>query len=168
MSKTYKGKYRVKHPQMYKGNSKDVQYRSGWEKQCFLWLDGRSDVEWWNSEEFVVNYYYDVDKSYHRYFIDLTIKWKNGKTHLIEVKPKKQTQPPKTKKPKSKRSLNEAFTWIKNCNKWEAANKVAKDNGMEFFIWTEDDLKRMGILKEQPGKVKPLKRMTPYRKKKST
>ena len=55
-----------------------------------------------------------------------------------------------------------------NCNKWEAADKIAKDNGWEFVIWTEDDLKRFNILKEQPGKMKKLKPMRPYRKKKST
>ena len=168
MSKTYQGKYRVKYPKMYKGDVNTVEYRSNWEKQCFIWLDGNSQVEWWASEEFVVPYYYDIDKKMHRYFVDLSIKWKSGKLMLIEVKPKKQTVPPKTKKPKSKRSLNEAYTWIMNCNKWEAADKIAKDNGWEFVIWTEDDLKRFGILKEQPGKIKKLKPMRPYRKKKPT
>ena len=168
MTKNYKGIYKVRHPEMYKGDVSKVEYRSNWEKQCFIWLDGNSQVEWWASEEFVVPYYYDVDKKMHRYFVDLSIKWKSGKLMLVEVKPKKQTVPPKTKSPKSKRSLNEAYTWIMNCNKWEAADKIAKDNGWEFVIWTEDDLKRFGILKEQPGKIKKLKPMRPYRKKKST
>ena len=168
MKKTYSGKYTVKHPKMYKGNLQTVEYRSSWEKACFKWLDGREEVEWWASEEFVVPYYYDIDKKMHRYFVDLSIKWKSGKLLLVEVKPKKQTTPPKTKRPKSKQSLNEAYTWIMNCNKWEAADKIAKDNGWEFVIWTEDDLKRFGILKEQPGKMKKLKPIRPYRKKKST
>jgi hypothetical protein len=168
MAQKYKGKYKVRNPEMYKGDLNTVEYRSNWEKQCFLWLDGNKDVEWWSSEEFVVPYYYDVDKKMHRYFVDLSIRWKNGKLHLIEVKPKKQTQPPKTKRPKSKASLNEAYTWIKNQNKWEAADKIAKDNGWEFLIWTEEELERFGILKKQPGKMKKLKPMRPYRKKKST
>jgi hypothetical protein len=168
MSKTYSGKYKVKHPKMYKGNVDSVEYRSNWEKQCFIWLDGREEVEWWASEEFVVPYYYDIDKKMHRYFVDLSIKFKNGKLLLVEVKPKKQTVPPKIKRPKSKASLNEAYTWVMNCNKWEAADKIAKDNGWQFVIWTEDDLKRFGILKEQPGRMKKLKPMKPYRKKKST
>ena len=165
MKKTYSGIYKVEHPQMYKGDADKVEFRSSWEKACFKWLDGNSKVEWWASEEFVVPYYYDVDKKMHRYFVDLSIKWKNGKLMLIEVKPKKQTQPPKTKRPKSKRSLNEAYTWIMNCNKWEAADKIAKDNVWEFNIWTEEDLNRFGILKEQQGKLKPLPR---YKKKKTT
>ena len=165
MSKYYSGNYKVKNPGMYKGDPDDICYRSGWEKQCFLWLDGNKDVTWWNSEEFVVRYYYDIDKKWHRYFVDLTIKWKNGKTTLVEVKPKRQCQPPKVKRPNSKRSLNEAYTWVKNNNKWEAANKIAEDNGWEFRIWTEDELTKYGILKKQPGKMKPLK---PYRKKKKS
>ena len=168
MPKTYSGKYKVKNPKTYKGNINSVEYRSNWEKQCFIFLDGNKDVEWWASEEFVVPYYYDIDKKMHRYFVDLSIKFKNGKLLLVEVKPKRQTVPPKVKRPKSKASLNEAYTWVMNCNKWEAADKIAKDNGWEFVIWTEDDLERFGILKKQPGRMKKLKPMKPYRKKKST
>ena len=156
MSKTYSGKYHVKHPDKYKGDASNVTYRSMWEKQCFIFLDGNREVEWWNSEEFVIRYIYDVDKKYHRYFMDLVIKWKNGKTVLVEIKPKKQTQPPKTNRPRSKRSLTEAFTYVKNRNKWEAADKIAKDNGWHFVIWTEDELKEMGILKKQPGRLNSL------------
>jgi hypothetical protein len=51
-------------------------------------------------------------------------------------------------------------------NKWEAANTYAKDRGWEFVIWTENDLKRMGIMKEEKkSKLKPLKPMKPFRKK---
>ena len=51
---------------MYKGNVDSVEYRSNCEKQCFIFLDGNKDVEWWASEEFVVPYYYDIDKKMHR------------------------------------------------------------------------------------------------------
>ena len=162
-TKTYSGKYHVKNPDRYKGNHNDVIYRSQWEKACFMWLDDHKEVKWWNSEEFVVRYFYEVDQVWRRYHVDLAIKWKNGKTLLVEVKPKKQCQPPKVKRPKSKRSLNEAFAWVMNCNKWEAADKIAKDNGWEFVIWTEDELKQFGILKKQPGRLNPLPR---YSKKK--
>ena len=168
MSKTYSGKYEVRNPAKYKGDHTSVTYRSNWEKQAFIWLDGHKDVDWWNSEEFVVKYYYDIDKKWHRYFIDLTIRWKSGKTILVEIKPARQCEPPKVKRPQSKRALNEAYTWVKNSSKWEAADKVAKDNGWQFLIWTEEDLTRYGILKKQPGKIKPMKKMKPYRKKKST
>ena len=140
MKKTYSGIYKVEHPQMYKGNVDNVEFRSSWEKACFKWLDGNSKVEWWASEEFVVPYYYDVDKKMHRYFVDLSIKWKNGKLMLIEVKPKKQTKPPKEPQRKTKRYLNEVKTWGVNSSKWKYAVEWCENNGMEFQILTEDDL----------------------------
>jgi hypothetical protein len=166
MSRTYKGIYKVKNPEKYKGDPTNVVYRSNWELQTMIWLDNNSEVEKWNSEDFIVRYYYDIDKKYHNYHMDFWIKWKSGKILLVEVKPKNQTQPPKTKNPRSKRSLNEAFTWIKNCNKWEAAQKIAEDNGYDFEVWTEERLKTIGILKAVPGKIKPMKKLQPYRKKK--
>ena len=62
---------------------------------------------------------------------------------------------------KSKRYIGEAMTYVKNMNKWEAANNYAKDRGWEFQIWTEETLHSMGILK----KLKTLKPLKPYRKK---
>ena len=165
MKKTYSGKYTVKKRKKYRGNPDDVTYRSNWEKQSFIWLEGNDDVEWWNSEELIIPYYYEVDKKRHKYHVDLLVKWKNGRTTMIEIKPKKQTSPPKVKNPKSKRSLNEVMAYVKNSNKWHAADEVAKDNGWKFEIWTEVELKQKGILKEQSGKLKPMKKMKPYRRK---
>ena len=51
-------------------------------------------------------------------------------------------------------------------NKWEAANSYCKDRGWDFQIWTEKTLQEMKLLpKPVPGKLKPLKRLAPYRKK---
>lgn len=165
MSRTYKGKYKVKNPAKYRGDAENVVYRSNWEHQTMIFLDEHDGVAEWNSEDFIIPYYYDVDKKWHKYHMDFWIRFTNGKTLLVEVKPKKQTAAPKTKNPRSKRSLNEAFTWIKNCNKWEAAAEVAKDNGFGFEIWTEDELTKYGILKKSPGKLKKtIKPLKPYRK----
>jgi hypothetical protein len=64
------------------------------------------------------------------------------------------------------------MTYVKNINKWEAADKVAKDNGWEFRIWTEDELNAMKILpkstRKTPGKLKKLAPHKPFRKKKPT
>jgi hypothetical protein len=110
----------------------------------------------------VIPYFYDVDKKYHRYFMDLKITFKNGKTILVEIKPEKETQPPK-RPDKSKRYISEAMTYVKNRNKWEAAAKFAKDNNWGFQIWTEKTLTSMGIM---PKQIKPLKPLKPLRKKK--
>lgn len=167
MPRTYKGKYTVKHPSKYKGNLEEVVYRSNWEKSVMIWLDNNSEVAKWNSEDFVVPYYYDVDKKWHKYHVDFWIKFKNGNVLLVEVKPKKQTEPPKSKIPRSRRSLNEAFTYIKNRNKWEAAQQIAQDNGYKFAIWTEDELTKMKIINKTPGKLKKLKPLAPFKKKKN-
>ena len=100
----------------------------------------------------------------HRYFVDLKITFADGKTILVEIKPDKETKVPKNPN-KSKRYIGEAMTYVKNMNKWEAANSFAKDRGWTFQIWTENTLKSMGIMKDQPGKLKPLKPLKPYRKK---
>jgi hypothetical protein len=164
MKKTYSGKYSIRNRDIYRGDPTKVTYRSNWEKQAFIWLEKNNNVEWWNSEEMIVPYFYEVDKKRHRYHVDLLIKWKDGRTVMVEIKPKKQTVAPKVKNPKSKRSLNEAFAYIKNMNKWEAATEVAKDNGWHFEIWTEIELRKKGILKKEPGKLKKMKPMKPYRK----
>ena len=101
--------------------------------------------------------------------MDLKITFTNGQTILVEIKPEKETNPPK-RPDKSKRYINEAMTYVKNMNKWEAANEYAKDRGWGFQIWTEKTLTEMGIMPTQSkkGGLKPLKPMKPFRKKKST
>src|SRR5210317_2552156 len=159
----YSGRYKVKNISKYQGDPDKVTYRSSWEKACFVWCDQNPNVKKWSSEEVVVPYKWDVDKRMHRYFVDLKITFTNGKTILVEIKPAKETEPPK-KPNKSKRYIGEAMTYVKNMNKWEAANSFAKDRGWTFEIWTEHTLKSMGIMKEQKGKLKPLKPLKPYRK----
>ena len=44
------------------------------------------------------------------------------KTILVEIKPQKETELPK-RPDKSKRYIGEAMTYVKNMNKWEAANE---------------------------------------------
>jgi hypothetical protein len=158
----YSGKYIVKNPSKYKGDHTRVTYRSLWERNSFAWCENNPNIKNWSSEETVIPYYYDVDKKYHRYFMDLKITYTNGKTCLVEIKPDKETKPPK-RPDKTKRYLNESLTYIKNMNKWEAAREYAKDRNWAFEIWTEDTLTQMGILKKA---LKPLKPLKPLRKSK--
>lgn len=151
----YSGRYKPKHPKKYKGDPTNIFYRSMWERHCMVYFDTREDVLSWSSEEVQIPYYYEGDKRYHRYFMDFKVTWKNKKTVLIEVKPFKETKPPKGDK-KSKRYINEAYTYVKNQNKWEAAKEYAADNGWEFQIWTENELYRLGIMKKPLKKLKPL------------
>lgn len=163
----YSGKYIVKHRSKYKGDADKVIYRSMWERHCFYWCDMNANIRGWSSEEVVIPYRWDVDKRMHRYFMDLKITYKDGRTILVEIKPEKETAPPK-RPDKSKRYINEAMTYVKNMNKWEAAEQYAKDRGWKFQIWTEKTLTEMGIMPKQSkkGGLKALKPLKPFRKKK--
>lgn len=162
----YSGRYKVKNVKKYKGDFDNIVYRSLWELHVFKWCDQNPKVKKWSSEEIIIPYYYEADKKYHRYFPDVFIQMED-KTLLVEIKPEKETQPP-TGPRRTKKYIAEGFTYIKNMNKWEAANEFCKDRNWEFHIWTEKTLQEMKLLpKDVPGKLKkPLKRLRPYSRKK--
>jgi len=141
---SYKGRYKVKNPSKYKGNPTQVIFRSLWERQVFRWCDENSSVLQWSSEEIIIPYRCKTDKKLHRYYPDVYIKTKD-KEYLIEIKPKKETVPPRDRSKKTKTYLNEVMTYIKNTSKWDAAKEYCEDRGFIFNIWTEDTLKKMGI-----------------------
>ena len=141
---SYKGRYKVKNPSKYKGNPTQVIFRSLWERQVFRWCDENSSVLQWSSEEIIIPYRCKTDKKLHRYYPDVYIKTKD-KEYLIEIKPKKETVPPRDRSKKTKTYLNEVMTYIKNTSKWDAAKEYCEDHGFIFDIWTEDTLKKMGI-----------------------
>lgn len=159
--KTYSGKYTVKNRQKYEGDPDGVVYRSMWEKYAFKWCDENPRIVKWSSEEVCIPYYYEIDKMYHRYFVDLKIVSETGETLLVEIKPEKQTKAPQSKR-KTKQYIQEGFAYVKNINKWESADKYAKKLGWKFVIWTEKNLTEMGIMpkssQKPPGKLKPMKR----------
>ena len=70
-----------------------------------------------------------TDNKIHRYFIDLFVEMDNGECILVEIKPKKETNPPKKPSRKTKRYINEVVTFVKNQSKWEAANQFAEHKG---------------------------------------
>jgi hypothetical protein len=142
--KYYQGKFTPKNKEKYVGDASAITYRSGWERAVMRWLDDNPDVAKWNSEEVVIPYICATDKKQHRYFVDIYYQTKDGKKFLVEIKPEKQVQKPVGAK-KTKRLLEENLTWIKNMSKWTAAKEFAKDNGVEFVIWTENTLKQLGI-----------------------
>ena len=77
--------------------------------------------------------------------MDVKVKFKNGKTILVEIKPESQTQPPKQPKRKSQKYIKEVMTYAKNISKWEQAEKYCQVRGWEFKIFTEKTLKSLGI-----------------------
>jgi|TARA_R110000744_G_scaffold96339_1_gene186186 hypothetical protein len=142
---SYKGKYTIKNKSKYAGDASKIVYRSLWERQAFRWCEDNPNIKFWNSEEVVIPYKWQVDGRIHRYFVDLLIEMKNGDVFLIEIKPKNQTVPPKKPKRKSKKHTQDIMTYIKNTDKWEAASQFAEHKGWKFQVWTEDTLKNLGI-----------------------
>lgn len=140
----YKGRYRVTHPEKYKGDLQEVIYRSSWELKLMKWCDTNSSVLEWGSETVIIPYKSPVDNKVHRYFVDFYIKVidKNGvvSKYLVEVKPKKFTAPPVVPKRKTKKFIDEVFQYGVNQAKWNAATQFCESRGMKFLILTEIDL----------------------------
>ena len=140
----YKGRYNPVNPKKYKGNPQNIIYRSLWERKFMVYCDTNDKVLEWGSEEIIIPYISPWDGKVHRYFPDFYIKVKQSsgdlKKFIIEVKPKKQTRPPKPVVRKTKRWINEVRTFGVNEAKWKHATKWCKDNDMEFKILTEEEL----------------------------
>lgn len=142
----YSGTYKLKDPGKYLGDPDKVVYRSGWERAAFLWCDKNPQVAFWEAEETIVPYFDKSSNKMRRYFMDLRIVWKDGRVSLREIKPRKETKPPRKKKDRQ-RYLKEAKTFVTNQCKWQAAENYAKERGWDFAVWTEDELKKRKILR---------------------
>ena len=141
----YSGRYKPNNPAKYKGNPRNIIYRSLWERKLMVYCDTTSAIVEWGSEEFFIPYRSPVDNRVHRYFPDFYMKVRQGdgktKKIIVEVKPKAQTKPPNSKPARrTKRWLNEVTTWAVNDAKWKAAREFCADRNMEFIIMTEDHL----------------------------
>ena len=92
--KYYKGKFKPERPEKYKGNPRNIIYRSMWERRFMVYCDRNENILEWGSEEFIVPYKSPVDGKVHRYFPDFLIQTDKG-WFLIEVKPSIESKPPK-------------------------------------------------------------------------
>jgi len=144
MGKSIKSKYKPSYPQKYQGNPNNIICRSSWERKMCRWCDLNENIISWASEEFSIPYVSPVDNRVHRYYPDYLIKVKEStgkiKTYVIEVKPKKETSPPKRPKRQTKSYIYECKMYAVNQAKWQAAREFCLDNGVEFKIITENEL----------------------------
>ena len=140
----YKGKYKIINSSKYKGDYTNIIYRSLWERRFMVYCDATDSVLKWSSEEISIPYRSPIDRKVHKYYPDFFVEILNTQKKkqriLIEVKPKKQTQPPKISKTKTARYLKEVKTWGINSAKWEAAVSFCKQKKWQFMILTEDQL----------------------------
>ncbi len=140
----YKGKFRPKIPNKYKGDYTNIIYRSLWELKFMKYCDSNQNILEWGSEEFFIPYKSPIDNRYHRYFPDFYIKVRENsgqiKKYIIEIKPKKQCIEPKVQKRKTKGYVYEVYEYAKNQAKWKAATEYCKDRRLEFKVLTENEL----------------------------
>lgn len=141
---SYKGRFRPKNHKKYKGDPTKVFYRSLWERRFMHYCDNTPSILEWNSEEIIIPYVSPIDNKVHRYFPDFYIKVRNvsGKVRreIIEVKPKRQCEPPKKPQRQTKKYLREVATYGVNQAKFKAAEEYCKNRKYNFRILTEDHL----------------------------
>ena len=138
----YKGKFTPNNPEKYMGDHRNIIYRSSWECRIMDRFDKDPNIVMWASEELVIPYKSPVDGRYHRYFPDFLVKMRTRegiKTFLVEVKPMKQSIPPKQQKRVTKQYIQEVVTWSINQAKWKAAIEYCKDRKWEFIVMASDD-----------------------------
>ena len=144
MGESIKSKYTPIYPSKYQGNTKHIICRSSWERKFCLWCDMNNSIISWASEEFSIPYVSPKDNRVHKYYPDYLIKVKEKndmiKTYVVEVKPYKQTRPPKTPMRKTKSYLTECVTYAVNQAKWKAAKEFCEDHRIEFKVVTEKEL----------------------------
>ena len=142
--KSYKGYFKPKNSKKYKGNPTNIIYRSSWELKLMMRLDEDPNIISWGSEEIVIPYRSPLDNKIHRYFVDFIVTKINKQgikeTVLIEVKPAKQTKPPKVQKNITRKYITEVKTWGVNEAKWKAAKEYCDDRKWKFYIFTEKEL----------------------------
>lgn len=141
---SYKGYFKPRNPNKYKGDPTNIIYRSGLELRLMKFLDEQDNIVKWGSEELAIPYKSPIDGRYHRYFPDFYVKKKitDGtiREQLIEVKPSDQCKPPRKQNKVTRRYLTEVKNWGINSAKWKAAEEYCKDRRWTFIIITEKDL----------------------------
>jgi hypothetical protein len=144
MAESIKSRYKPINPRKYNGNPNNIICRSSWERKFCQWCDSKESVVSWASEEISIPYVSPKDNRIHKYYPDFLIKVKEHnnriQTYVVEVKPKKQTLPPKKRKRVTKSYIYECTTYAVNQAKWKAASEFCKDNRINFKIVTEDEL----------------------------
>lgn len=142
------GYFTPTNPGKYIGDITKIVYRSSWELQFNKFLDSNTNILNWASEPFPIKYIKPTDNKIHEYWPDYYIKYMNNSgaviEELVEVKPKKQTQPSTSRV--SRHRLYENLTFAINTAKWESAvrycEQIKQQTGrdIQFRIISEDQL----------------------------
>jgi len=119
--------------------------RSSWERMYMQWLDMTPSIIEWSSENVHIRYYDPIQQRTRRYYPDFyqRVLEKDGiyKEYIVEIKPAKETKPPRKTGKKSNKTLrHQQATYLTNQAKFEAAEEYCDKIGMKFRIITEKEL----------------------------
>ena len=142
------GYFKPNHPEKYIGDVNKIVFRSSWELRFNQFMDNNPNVLKWASEPFAIQYIKPTDNKIHNYFPDYYVMFQksNGSVEeeLIEVKPKKQTKPSRSRN--TQNQLYENLQYAVNIAKWKQAEQWceqrSKQTGrtIKFRIVTEAEL----------------------------
>ena len=173
-AKTHQGYFQLTlNPEKYVSSdpNEPIIYRSEWERKFCEYCCKSPSILQWSAEPISIPYYnrvanleeckkYGLDPNnpanwkIANYHVDFWVKIKlpsgNTEKWLIEIKPKKECQPPKpcksVKLKDQKRYNQEAKTWLINQAKWAAAKAFCEKQGWKFYVFHEDILSKLGVL----------------------
>jgi hypothetical protein len=135
---TMKGQYIPKNPQKYLGDPTKIRFLSSWERRFMEFCDMNPNVLAWGSETFRVQYYNPIKQKICTYLPDFMIKFKdrdgNVINRVIEIKPKKEAMITK------KMTTYDKVCLVVNQAKWTACKAICESYGVDFKVYTEDDL----------------------------
>jgi len=171
-AKSHQGYFHIKNKEKYVGNTSLIIYRSSWEFSFCKWCDASPSVIRWSSEPTRVPYAdriskldecrkLGLDPNNPRnwvtkfYNVDFWLEIDKGGTiekWFIEIKPKhklkKPVPPPSNATLKEQKRFNIlAKEYIINESKWQSMNDWAKKNNSKFYIFTEEIMSKLGILR---------------------
>lgn len=145
IGKHQQGYYKPRHPEKYIGDIKKIRFMSSWELNVHKFLDNNPNILAWSSETIAIPYIKPTDGQIHKYYVDYFVRYNSRAGEVVqelwEVKPKRETQPPKLGKRKKRSTiLHEQITYAINQAKWQSAALFAKKCGLKFRILTEEQI----------------------------
>lgn len=131
------GIYEVNNAHKYVGNGKP-RYRSGWEMTFMHFCDNNENVINWASEPVRIPYRHPLTGKMTMYVPDFIVVYRGPKNttkaELIEIKPRNQSIVEANMKDSQRATI------AVNYSKWAAAQKWARQNGLNFRVITESDI----------------------------
>lgn len=141
MARFAQGVFKPTNPAKYVGKG-FPRYRSSWELQVMMFLDGNPNILQWASEAIAVKYRHPFTGKVTNYIPDFFIVYrdKNSQIHaeIVEVKPSTQSSLTEAKSKKDQAQV------IINTAKWKSAQQWCKSQGLVFRVITEHQIFRNG------------------------